>query len=139
MRALTLFALAVGLSIGFVAAPSPAPAAQQKESGTAQKEAAAPAPGSPALNKCGCYEDSGGACHCAKKNQCGCPGECEPAGCEEKRQKQLAKETEQELKAQQQEDKKRSAELAKKREELDKKDAEKRERTLRGLRLIEQK
>jgi hypothetical protein len=94
----------------------------------------------PAQNACGCYEGAAGACICAKKNKCGCPGECEPAGCEEKRQKQLAKEQQEEIKQREQEDKKRNAELAKKREELDKKDAEKREKGgLRGLRLIEQK
>ncbi|HEY0706135.1 MAG TPA: hypothetical protein VGG33_05025 [Polyangia bacterium] len=92
----------------------------------------------PATNACGCYEDSAGVCHCAKKNKCGCPGECEPAGCEQKRQKQLEKETSEELKRQQSEDKKRNAELEKKREELDRKDEQKREKGLRGLRLIEQ-
>lgn len=101
--------------------------------------AAASSTATPAQNKCGCYEDSAGACHCAKKNRCGCPGECEPAGCEQKRQKQHDKETAEELKRQQSEDKKRNAELTKKREELDRKDDEKRERGgLRGLRLIEQ-
>jgi len=46
--------------------------------------------GSP--NACGCYSDGTGACYCGKKTKCGCPGECEPKGCEEKRQKQLEKE-----------------------------------------------
>src|SRR5687768_16820359 len=98
MRVLTFFALACGVSAGLVMvearAGSGAPAASSA---------------APAQNACGCYEDSAGACICAKKNKCGCPGECEPAGCEEKRQKQLAKETEEELKQQQQEDKKRNA------------------------------
>jgi len=43
-------------------------------------------------NACGCYSDGTGACYCGKKTKCGCPGECEPKGCEEKRQKQLEKE-----------------------------------------------
>lgn len=43
-------------------------------------------------NRCGCYRDAGGACFCAKKATCGCPGECEPRGCEEKREKDLQKE-----------------------------------------------
>ena len=43
-------------------------------------------------NACGCYSDSSGSCYCGKKTKCGCPGECEPKGCEEKRQKQLEKE-----------------------------------------------
>lgn len=96
-------------------------------------------PNLPPLNACGCYEDSSGSCHCTKKSKCGCPGECEPAGCEAKRDKELNKETQQELKKQQDEDKKRNAELEKKREELEKKDSEKTDRGLRGLRLIEDK
>jgi len=43
-------------------------------------------------NACGCYADSTGACYCGKKTKCGCPGECEPKGCEEKRAKQMEKE-----------------------------------------------
>lgn len=49
-------------------------------------------------NACGCYSDSTGSCYCGKKTKCGCPGECEPKGCEEKRQKQLEKEIAQETK-----------------------------------------
>ena len=52
-------------------------------------EAAAPAK---ELNACGCYKDAGGACLCTKKGKCNCPGECEPKGCEEKRQKEMEKE-----------------------------------------------
>src|SRR3569623_14157 len=47
---------------------------------------------------CGCYSDGTGACYCGKKTKCGCPGECEPKGCEEKRQKQLEKEIAEETK-----------------------------------------
>ena len=43
-------------------------------------------------NACGCYQTDGGSCYCDKKSKCGCPGECEPKGCEEKRQKQMDKE-----------------------------------------------
>jgi hypothetical protein len=43
-------------------------------------------------NACGCYQTDGGSCYCDKKSKCGCPGECEPKGCEEKRQKQIDKE-----------------------------------------------
>jgi hypothetical protein len=42
-------------------------------------------------NACGCYSNSQGACFCAKKAKCGCPGECEPKGCEEKRDKEIEK------------------------------------------------
>jgi hypothetical protein len=134
MRVLTFFALACGVSLGVAAGARAGASTSNKPAASA-----AAAESNPAANKCGCYADDAGVCHCSKKNQCGCPGECEPAGCEEKRQKQFAKEAEEELKRQQQEDKKRNAELAKKQEELDRKDAAKRERGLRGLRLIEQK
>jgi hypothetical protein len=129
MRVL-IVSLACGVSLGSMSAFSSASAAPDKGAEASSS--------TPASNACGCYEDSAGACHCAKKSKCGCPGECEPAGCEEKRQKQLDKETSEEIKRQQSEDKKRNAELEKKREELDRKDAQKRERGLRGLRLIEQ-
>jgi len=43
-------------------------------------------------NRCGCYRDTTGACFCGKRATCGCPGECEPRGCEEKREKDLQKE-----------------------------------------------
>jgi hypothetical protein len=41
-------------------------------------------------NKCGCYRD-GSTCYCDKQAKCGCPGECEPKGCEEKRERELQK------------------------------------------------
>ncbi|HLK90885.1 MAG TPA: hypothetical protein VKZ18_13390 [Polyangia bacterium] len=43
-------------------------------------------------NRCGCYRDGAGACFCSKKATCGCPGDCEPRGCEEKRDKDLQRE-----------------------------------------------
>ena len=48
-------------------------------------------------NKCGCYKD-GATCYCDKKAKCGCPGECEPKGCEEQRDRELQKEIEAETK-----------------------------------------
>jgi hypothetical protein len=63
--------------------------------GAASSASAAPE-GTP--NACGCYSDSTGSCYCGKKTKCGCPGECEPKGCEEKRQKQLEKEIAEETK-----------------------------------------
>jgi hypothetical protein len=50
------------------------------------------------LNACGCREGAPGQCVCEKKSRCGCPGECEPKGCEEKRAKQLEKEIQAETK-----------------------------------------
>ncbi len=49
------------------------------------------------LNACGCYGE-GSNCTCTRKAKCGCPGECEPKGCEEARQKQLQKEIDAETK-----------------------------------------
>jgi hypothetical protein len=51
-----------------------------------------------ALNACGCREGAPGQCVCERKSRCGCPGECEPKGCEEKRAKQLEKEIQVETK-----------------------------------------
>jgi hypothetical protein len=48
------------------------------------------------LNACGCRQGGSGVCYCEKKSHCGCPGECEPKGCEEKRAKQLEKEVQEE-------------------------------------------
>lgn len=48
-------------------------------------------------NKCGCYQD-GPTCYCDKQAKCGCPGECEPKGCEEKRARELQKEIDAETK-----------------------------------------
>ena len=49
-------------------------------------------------NKCGCYKDGAGTCFCDKKAKCGCPGDCEPKGCEQAREKQIQKEIEAETK-----------------------------------------
>jgi hypothetical protein len=51
----------------------------------------------PARNNCGCYKD-GATCFCDKKAKCGCPGDCEPRGCEEQRDKELQKEIDAETK-----------------------------------------
>lgn len=45
-------------------------------------------------NSCGCYQDASGSCFCNKKARCGCPGSCEPKGCEEKRAKEINREIE---------------------------------------------
>jgi len=61
------------------------------------------------LNACGCYK-SGSSCVCTdRKAKCECPGDCEPVGCEEKRQKDIEKEYAAEVKRAQEEDKKRKA------------------------------
>ena len=60
-------------------------------------------------NKCGCYKDSAGTCYCAKKGKCGCPGDCEPKGCEAQRDKEIQKEIDAETKKAEASESKRSA------------------------------
>jgi hypothetical protein len=76
----TLFALLAAGAIGVLGAVAPRMA------------------GAADLNACGCREGAPGQCVCEKKSHCGCPGECEPKGCEEKRAKQLEKEIQVETK-----------------------------------------
>lgn len=51
-----------------------------------------------APNACGCFRDDKGSCRCMKPTKCGCPGECEPAGCEAKRQAAAEREAQAALK-----------------------------------------
>jgi hypothetical protein len=52
-----------------------------------------------APNKCGCTRnESNNTCSCSKSAKCGCPGDCEPKGCEEKREAQMKKEIDAETK-----------------------------------------
>src|SRR4051794_14568807 len=67
-------------------------AAEAKASKAAAKTTAADSGPAKEVNACGCYKDAAGACFCGKKGKCSCPGECEPKGCEEKRNKELQKE-----------------------------------------------
>jgi hypothetical protein len=70
--------------------------------------------GGPEINACGCYTDESGACQCtSKKSKCVCPGECEPVGCEAKRQKDADKEAAAALKKIAVREKQKSAEAAK--------------------------
>ena len=67
------------------------------------------------VNASGCYNDAAGACFCGKKGKCACPGECEPKGCEEKRNKAIDKEVAAETKkAHEADQKERSKEHASK-------------------------
>ena len=60
--------------------------------GMARMGVAAADEGAP--NACGCRKTDVGACICEAHAKCGCPGECEPRGCEERRQKAFEKEVE---------------------------------------------
>ena len=81
------------------------------------------APPSEPANACGCYKNAKGACVCTdKKGKCECPGECEPVGCGEKREKEMEREMAAEVKRAQQQDaeekKRKAAEEAAERGEL---------------------
>src|SRR5262245_27252309 len=65
---------------------------------------------SAAANKCGCTRnESNNSCSCSKGAKCGCPGDCEPKGCEEKREAQIKKEIEAETKKAAEADRKHKA------------------------------
>jgi hypothetical protein len=60
------------------------------------------------VNACGCYRTDSGGCICTdKKGKCECPGECEPVGCAEKRDKEIEREMAAEIKRAQEEEKRR--------------------------------
>jgi len=63
-------------------------------------------------NACGCYQKSDGTCVCGRPSKCGCPEQCEPKGCEEKRTKELDKEIQAETKKAEEAEKKRREEAA---------------------------
>jgi hypothetical protein len=65
-----------------------------------------------ATNACGCYQTTSGECICTRRGKCDCPGECEPKGCDEKRQKALEKEVKEETKKAEAAEKKRQEEAA---------------------------
>ena len=85
-------------------------AAAAKRAKPAKDAAGAPAAAAPAgvkLNACGCYR-RGESCVCTNKNaKCEYPEDCEPVGCDEKRQKELDREMAAETKRAQDEEKRR--------------------------------
>jgi hypothetical protein len=109
-----LFALAVG-SIAAAAKDAP----DKKAKGGGDKPSAAP-PGV-TLNACGCYQKGNGCVCTNKKAKCECPGECEPVGCEEKRNKAMEKEYSDAVKHAQDDDKKREEVETKKAQDAEKK------------------
>src|SRR4029079_14352779 len=63
-----------------------------------------------APNKCGCTRnESNNTCSCSKGAKCGCPGDCELKGCEEKREQQMKKEIDAETKKAAEADRKHKA------------------------------
>jgi hypothetical protein len=134
LRWILLALLAAALSAGGTFAASKE-AKDSKDAGGKKTKppAVTPKGGAPAgvtLNACGCYH-KGNACVCTdKKAKCDCPEDCEPVGCEEKRQKEIEREIAAETKKAQEEDKKREAaeaEAARAREKAQREAAEKEE------------
>ena len=79
------------------------------------------APPGVTLNACGCYAKGNGCVCTNKKAKCECPGDCEPAGCDEKRNKELEKEYSDAVKRAQDDDKKREEAEQKKIQDAEKK------------------
>jgi hypothetical protein len=82
--------------------PKQPPAAASSDKSTAKA--------GPPVNACGCYKTDRGSCVCTdKKGKCECPGECEPVGCDQKREKEMEREMAAEVKRAQEDDRKRKA------------------------------
>jgi hypothetical protein len=99
----------VVLAFAAVALGSGAGLAKEKAKGGSAPSAPAKAkPSGEPVNACGCYRDDKGGCICTdKKAKCDCPGECEPVGCSEKRDKEMEREMAAEIKRAQEDEKKR--------------------------------
>jgi hypothetical protein len=118
--------LVVGAGHGADAARAKATKGSDKGGKKEKAESAPPGkvgvPAGITLNACGCYR-SGSSCVCTNKNaKCDCPEDCEPIGCEAKRQKELDREVAAEMKRAEDEEKKRQAaeaESARKASELE--------------------
>lgn len=107
---------AVGLSFWvsvltcLLASAPDALAAKEKTKAPAAGAASKPSPPAEAVNACGCYKNAKGACVCTdKKGKCDCPGECEPVGCDAKREKEMEREMAAEVKRAQDDEKRRKA------------------------------
>jgi hypothetical protein len=64
------------------------------------------------MNACGCYRNDQGACVCTRKSKCGCPEECEPMGCEVKRQREADRAADAALKQIAERERKKASEMA---------------------------
>jgi hypothetical protein len=105
-------ALTVGvLALGSAAATFAGDTKEKKAKSPPAAAAKGKPPAGEAINACGCYRDSGGGCVCTdRKGKCECPGECEPVGCGEKRDKEIEREMAAEIKRAQDDEKKQQAE-----------------------------
>jgi hypothetical protein len=78
-------------------------APKDKPPATGQSEKASHEP----ANACGCYRSAKGCVCTDKKGKCECPGECEPVGCDKRREQDLEKEMAAEVKRAQEDEKRR--------------------------------
>jgi len=113
-RAVVIWAIGIVgftfLAMGGATAVAKTSKKTDKTDATASSKGGAP-PGV-SLNACGCYRN-GASCMCTNKNaKCECPGDCEPVGCEAKRQKEMDREVAAEVKRAEDADKKRQADEA---------------------------
>jgi len=60
-------------------------------------------------NACGCTQTDSGGCVCDKKARCGCPGQCEPRGCEAQRERTFQRELDAETRKARDADRQRAA------------------------------
>ena len=104
------FGIAIGLTFALAGAASAKDAKKTKPRG---EESAAPVPPGATPNACGCYRKGNGCVCTSKKGKCECPGECEPIGCEEKRNKEMEKEEADAVRRAQEDDKRREEAEAK--------------------------
>ena len=82
-----LFALTVAGAAAAAAKDSDKTAKDSDKKGKAGAEKPSNLPPGVTLNACGCYTKGNGCVCTNKKAKCECPGECEPAGCDVKRNK----------------------------------------------------
>ena len=104
------FGLAIGLTFALAGA---AGATNAKKTKPPSQDSAAPAPPGATPNACGCYRKGNGCVCTSKKGKCECPGECEPIGCEEKRNKEMEREEADAVRHAQEDDKRREEAEAK--------------------------
>ncbi len=120
MRSCRVVPFALGFVLPLALAGGVATAKTTKKAKPAEEKAAAPAPGE-TPNACGCYKKGNGCVCTSKKGKCACPGECEPVGCEEKRNAEMEKEADDAVKRAQADDKKREEAEAKRVQDEEKK------------------
>ncbi len=84
-----------------------AAAKDSKKTKPSADKATSSAPSGVTPNACGCYAKGNGCACTSKKGKCDCPGECEPVGCAEKRDKEMEKEAADAVKRAQDDDKRR--------------------------------